>query len=123
MLTMSCNNGTEQRPVQYQQHPIMQSEKDPAEALPIVKKIIPKKEKAKIKSSNGSTPSLSPESKENITWKQMNTQQKTPKHTVTHKESAYSVRIGAVCCDGSRSYATGRGACSHHGGVCQWLYQ
>ncbi len=24
------------------------------------------------------------------------------------------------CCDGSTSHATGRGACSHHGGVCNW---
>jgi tetratricopeptide (TPR) repeat protein len=24
------------------------------------------------------------------------------------------------CCDGSTSSATGRGACSHHGGVCDW---
>jgi len=24
------------------------------------------------------------------------------------------------CCDGSTSYAKGRGACSHHGGVCNW---
>lgn len=24
------------------------------------------------------------------------------------------------CCDGSTSYARGRGACSHHGGVCDW---
>lgn len=24
------------------------------------------------------------------------------------------------CCDGSTSGATGRGACSHHGGVCNW---
>ncbi|KOY85065.1 hypothetical protein AD998_01890 [bacterium 336/3] len=24
------------------------------------------------------------------------------------------------CCDGSTSMATGRGACSHHGGVCNW---
>lgn len=24
------------------------------------------------------------------------------------------------CCDGSTSNATGRGACSHHGGVCNW---
>lgn len=31
-------------------------------------------------------------------------------------------RIGAICCDGTRSYATGRGACSWHGGVCEWLY-
>jgi hypothetical protein len=31
-------------------------------------------------------------------------------------------RIGAICSDGTRSGATGRGACSHHGGVAQWLY-
>lgn len=30
-------------------------------------------------------------------------------------------RTGAVCSDGSRSSATGRGACSHHGGVAYWL--
>lgn len=29
-------------------------------------------------------------------------------------------RIGAKCCDGSNSKATGRGACSHHGGVKYW---
>ncbi|MFN8355259.1 MAG: hypothetical protein U0Y10_12465 [Spirosomataceae bacterium] len=34
-----------------------------------------------------------------------------------------SRRVGAICCDGTRSDATGRGACSHHGGVCQWLYE
>ena len=32
-------------------------------------------------------------------------------------------RIGAVCEDGSRSTATGSGACSHHGGVDYWLYE
>ena len=31
-------------------------------------------------------------------------------------------RIGAVCNDGTTSRATGRGACSHHGGVDYWLY-
>lgn len=31
-------------------------------------------------------------------------------------------RVGAICCDGSRSYSTGRGTCSHHNGVCTWLY-
>ncbi|GAB5526506.1 MAG: hypothetical protein Roseis2KO_43780 [Roseivirga sp.] len=31
-----------------------------------------------------------------------------------------SVRTGAVCRDGSSSKATGRGACSHHGGVSRW---
>jgi hypothetical protein len=33
-----------------------------------------------------------------------------------------SVRTGAVCRDGWRSSATGRGACSHHGGVAYWTY-
>lgn len=32
-------------------------------------------------------------------------------------------RIGAVCNDGTRSSATGSGACSHHGGVAYWLYE
>ena len=32
-------------------------------------------------------------------------------------------RVGAICRDGWRSYATGRGACSHHGGVSEWLYE
>ncbi len=30
-------------------------------------------------------------------------------------------RYGAICADGATSGATGRGACSHHGGVAQWL--
>lgn len=33
----------------------------------------------------------------------------------------YRRRVGAICRDGTRSYATGRGACSHHGGVSRWL--
>ena len=32
-------------------------------------------------------------------------------------------RIGAICRDGTKSSATGRGACSHHGGVAQWRTQ
>lgn len=31
-----------------------------------------------------------------------------------------SVRVGAWCRDGSSSKATGRGACSRHGGVREW---
>jgi hypothetical protein len=31
-------------------------------------------------------------------------------------------RTGAYCNDGSYSTATGRGACSWHGGVSEWLY-
>jgi hypothetical protein len=38
-------------------------------------------------------------------------------------ESAYrGPRIGAVCCDGWYSHATGRGAGSHHGGVSHWVH-
>lgn len=33
------------------------------------------------------------------------------------------VRVGAVCNDGTTTKATGRGACSHHGGVAYWLYE
>ena len=34
-----------------------------------------------------------------------------------------SARIGAICNDGTKSTATGRGACSHHGGVKEWIYE
>jgi len=47
----------------------------------------------------------------------------TPAYKQKKETQTYKVRVGAICCDGSRSYATGRGACSHHGGVCKWLYQ
>ena len=36
-------------------------------------------------------------------------------------DSSPSVRIGATCSDGWRSSAVSRGACSHHGGVGEWL--
>ena len=32
----------------------------------------------------------------------------------------HEVRTGAVCKDGTSSTATGKGACSHHGGVAYW---
>ena len=38
------------------------------------------------------------------------------------KESCGFPRTGATCRDGSSSSATGRGACSHHGGVAEWTY-
>ena len=48
----------------------------------------------------------------------------SPKKAPTPKpQRTYTTRVGAICCDGTRSSATGRGACSHHGGVCEWLYQ
>lgn len=31
------------------------------------------------------------------------------------------LRSGAICMDGATSMATGRGACSHHGGVSHWF--
>lgn len=38
------------------------------------------------------------------------------------KKSTSHMRVGCICRDGSHSNATGRGACSHHGGVDHWLY-
>lgn len=43
----------------------------------------------------------------------------TPTYTAPATTGA---RTGAVCNDGSSSSATGRGACSHHGGVAYWTY-
>ncbi len=50
----------------------------------------------------------------------------TPEPTVEpepepEEEDSETVRTGAVCRDGSESSATGRGACSHHGGVDHWI--
>ncbi|MBL3657385.1 SH3 domain-containing protein [Fulvivirga sediminis] len=41
----------------------------------------------------------------------------------TCHKNLYTYRVGAVCRDGSSSSATGRGACSHHGGVSRWKTQ
>lgn len=46
---------------------------------------------------------------------------RTPKPAPQPVQQRY--RVGAICRDGRRSYATGRGACSHHGGVSEWLYE
>jgi hypothetical protein len=51
-----------------------------------------------------------------------------PNFNSTYAQNNFSVqylkkRIGAICNDGTRSYATGRGACSHQGGVRYWLYK
>jgi hypothetical protein len=40
----------------------------------------------------------------------------------TYTNTKTGGRTGAICRDGWRSSATGRGACSHHGGVSYWLY-
>ncbi len=45
-------------------------------------------------------------------------------HEVTRTrtvDTGRTYRVGATCQDGSRSSATGRGACSWHGGVSHWL--
>lgn len=41
--------------------------------------------------------------------------------TISTNPSEPCVRIGAICNDGTRSTATGSGACSSHGGVKQWI--
>lgn len=46
-----------------------------------------------------------------------------PEPTAPPAAPATGGRVGAICRDGSRSSATGRGACSHHGGVAQWVYK
>ncbi len=50
---------------------------------------------------------------------------RTPKpvpQSVSEPKHHASYRTGAICRDGWESSATGRGACSHHGGVSEWLY-
>ena len=52
--------------------------------------------------------------------KAVGTKSTTPVYTAPVLSGTY--RTGAICNDGSQSSATGRGACSWHGGVSQWLY-
>lgn len=40
----------------------------------------------------------------------------------TNQAQAPRHRVGALCNDNTTSTATGRGACSHHGGVNCWQY-
>jgi len=50
----------------------------------------------------------------------------TPVETLTeqiHEKSKYKYRTGATCRDGTHSNAKGSGACSHHGGVDEWIYE
>jgi hypothetical protein len=42
--------------------------------------------------------------------------------TTVAPDTSSGGRTGATCNDGSHSSATGKGACSHHGGVAVWLY-
>lgn len=63
------------------------------------------------------------QSKTTTDYRWQSTTTTTPTYTPQSNYPVYQVRIGAICCDGTRSNATGRGACSHHNGVCQWLTQ
>lgn len=46
----------------------------------------------------------------------------TPSKPYTPYTPAYSnYEPSALCGDGTYSYSSGRGTCSHHGGVAQWL--
>lgn len=59
--------------------------------------------------------------KEKISKVEPNDETKVEKKTIEGTNSGE--RVGCICRDGTRSYATGRGACSHHGGVDHWLYK
>lgn len=45
----------------------------------------------------------------------------TPNPPVSDCQTDESKRSGALCKDGTKSTATGKGACSRHGGVERWL--
>ncbi|WP_230466806.1 DUF3761 domain-containing protein [Faecalibacter macacae] len=45
----------------------------------------------------------------------------TIRNNYDYNETNFNYRSGAICNDGTQSSATGRGACSHHGGVAYWL--
>src|SRR2546423_166840 len=47
----------------------------------------------------------------------------SPSKKTNTSNNTSGIRIGCICNDGTRSSATGRGACSHHGGVNHWLYK
>jgi uncharacterized protein YcfL len=49
--------------------------------------------------------------------------QPDPLQTAVVCDAAHMKRVGAMCVDGTRSSATGSGACSGHNGVSYWLCQ
>lgn len=53
------------------------------------------------------------------TYMYTGTKPETP--AILPKYRAPTVQGGAICRDGTRSYSTGRGTCSWHGGVAEWL--
>ena len=90
------------------------------------KGITQSKSKKTKKNSNSSTyvsSNPSNNSATGYTWKISSENKTAPSYRPAKQKEVYQIRVGAICCDSSRSYATGRGACSHHGGVCRWLYE
>lgn len=69
----------------------------------------------KLSSQNTYTPKLNLPPPSTSTYKYS-----PPK--LKEKKQIGSYRIGAECWDGTYSSATGRGACSWHGGVKRWIY-
>lgn len=53
-----------------------------------------------------------------IIWKEINYQYQIPMCDCPTDDP--DQRIGAICEDGIKSYATGRGTCSDHDGVKKW---
>jgi|GEM_PF-5423448 hypothetical protein len=39
------------------------------------------------------------------------------------EDASKNYRVGAICNDGTKSFALGSGACSWHGGVYEWVYE
>lgn len=76
-------------------------------------------------SSSNKAKAISPYFKKNINRKVKDNVNRSSPITLPEKVQTkkYRRRVGAICNDGSRSYATGRGACSHHGGVRHWLIE
>lgn len=69
-------------------------------------------------------PPPSPTNKLQPTARAVATVASTIQNFVVHATPTYAgIKIGAVCGDGTTSGSTGKGACSHHGGVSSWIYR
>ena len=73
-------------------------------------------ESSEIKEEKEKTPA--PEEPKPTTYR-VYTYKYTPSRPYTPAYSNYGP--SALCGDGTYSYSSGRGTCSHHGGVAQWL--
>ncbi len=125
----SANSNTDYRLLQQQIHGLQTrmdsliiSVKEKESLKGITQPKVKKKKKTSTNSAADVNSSPSNKSTTDYTWKISESKTAPPYRPANQKET-YQIRVGAICCDGSRSYATGRGACSHHGGVCQWLYK